>query len=111
MLEPGWLEMARAFGGTEGQIWSKVVMRGASPAILEGWRLGLIRAVTGMVATELLLVAVGIGRLLIDYQSRFEAGQLCATVVLIVAEAVLLARLGERAAAWLFPWAGRTVLE
>lgn len=110
-VEPAWTEMARGFGAGEGQVWRKVLLRGASPAILEGLRLGLVRSVTGMIATELLLVAVGLGRLLLDYQARFEAGPLCAVVVLVVGEAVILARLGEKAVMRLFPWVGRTALE
>lgn len=110
-VEPAWIEMARGFGAAERQVWFKVLLRGASPAILEGLRLGLVRSVTGMIATELLLVAVGLGRLLLDYQTRFEAGQLCAVVALVVGEAVILARLGEKAVTRLFPWAGRTALE
>jgi ABC-type nitrate/sulfonate/bicarbonate transport system permease component len=103
--------MTRAFGGTERQLWLKVLSRGARPAILMGFRLGLIRAVTGMITMELLLMALGVGRLILDFQGNFEAGYMYATVFVVIAEAVLLARLCERLEMRAVPWAERAVIE
>ena len=41
---------------------------------MTGLRLGLGRAFTGMIAVEFLLVAVGIGRLILEFQGLFESG-------------------------------------
>jgi NitT/TauT family transport system permease protein len=49
MVEPDWLEMTRAFGATERQLWLKILLPGALPAILTGLRLGLNRSISGMV--------------------------------------------------------------
>jgi NitT/TauT family transport system permease protein len=111
MIEPDWIEMTRAFGGTERQLWLKVLSRGARPAILMGLRLGLIRAVAGMITMELLLMAVGVGRLILDFQSNFEAGSMYAIVLVVIAEAVLLARLCERLEMRATPWAGGAGIE
>jgi ABC-type nitrate/sulfonate/bicarbonate transport system permease component len=107
MIDPVWLEMPRAFGGTEGQLWRKVLWRGALPAILTGLRLGLNRAISGMIAMELLLIAVGVGRLILDFQGDFEAAKLYATVAVIIAEAVLLTHLCQRLERRATPWAGQ----
>lgn len=109
MVEPGWLEMARAFGGTERQLWLKILLRGALPAILTGLRLGLNRAISGMIAMELLLIAVGVGRLILDFQGAFEAANLYATVAVILAEAVILTQLCLRLERRATPWAGQAV--
>ena len=53
-------------------------------------RLGLARAISGMVAVELLLISVGFGRLLLGYQADFDSGSVYAVVLVVVAEAVLL---------------------
>ncbi len=55
--------MSRSFGATGAQLWRTTLFPGAMPAILTGLRLGLARAVAGMVAMELLFIAVGVGRL------------------------------------------------
>jgi ABC-type nitrate/sulfonate/bicarbonate transport system permease component len=59
--------------------------------VLVGLRLGLSRAISGMVAVELLLVAVGVGRLIQRFQGDFDAPAVYAVVLVVVAEAVLLA--------------------
>jgi ABC-type nitrate/sulfonate/bicarbonate transport system permease component len=90
MIDPAWIEMAQSFGATEGQLWRKVFLRGVLPAILTGLRLGLARSVSGMITVELLLVALGFGRLILHYQGTFDAASLYATVLVVVAEAVAL---------------------
>jgi len=94
-VDPRLRDMAAAFGATSRQQWRKVLLPGAVPGIMTGARLGLARAVEGMVVVEVLLVAVGIGGLLLDFQGRFEAGHVYAVVLVVMAEAVLLTALGR----------------
>lgn len=104
IIDPAWVEMAQSFGATEGQLWRKIFLRGAFPAILTGLRLGLARSVSGMITVELLLVALGIGRLILHFQDTFDAPSLYATIFVVVAEAVALLRgcrwLERRMAFW-----------
>jgi NitT/TauT family transport system permease protein len=76
-----------------------------------GLRLGLGRAFTGMIAVELLLVAVGIGRLILEFQGLFESGAVYAVILFLVVEAVLLLRLLRYAERRLAPWAGLVATE
>lgn len=103
-VEPVWIEMAHAFGAGEWQLWRTILIPGALPALMTGFYLGLGRALTGMIAVELLLVAVGIGRMILDFQGTFEAASLYATIMLVVTEAVILLSglkwLERRAAPW-----------
>jgi NitT/TauT family transport system permease protein len=109
-VDPNLIEMATSFGAGERAIWTKILLPGALPAIMTGIRLGLGRGVTGMVIIELLMIAVGIGSLILNFQGRFEADLLYALVVLVIFEALLLVsalRAIERRVA---PWANQTVL-
>lgn len=110
-IEPAWIDMARGFGATERQVWRTILIPGALPAMMAGYYLGLGRALTGMIAVELLLVAVGIGRMILDYQGMFAADLLYATVIFVSGEAVLL--LG--AVRWLerriTPWNDQVAVE
>jgi ABC-type nitrate/sulfonate/bicarbonate transport system permease component len=109
-VEANLLEMAHSYGASERQVWRKILLPGALPAIMTGVRLGLGRAVTGMVVVELLFVAVGIGNLIGLYRGRFESGLLYGVVILVVIEAFALIsalRLIERRIA---PWAHGTLL-
>ena len=105
-LDPAWAEMAQSFGATEAQLWRKVYLRGAFPAILTGLRLGLARSIAGMITVELLLVAVGIGRVILHYQGTFDAASLYAAILVVVAEAVLLLQVCRWLERRIAPWAG-----
>ena len=72
-----------------------MLLPGAVPGIMAGVRLGLARAVEGMVVIELLLIPVGLGRLLLEFQGRFEAARVDAVVLVVTAEAVALTHLGR----------------
>jgi NitT/TauT family transport system permease protein len=103
-VDPSVIEMARCFGASELQIWRRVLLPGSIPAVMAGVRIGLGRAVTGMVIIELLLVAVGLGNLVQRYEARMQGDLLYALVIIIVIEALLLIQ----AARWLerkvAPW-------
>ena len=109
-VDPTLIEMATSFGAGEREIWRKILLPGALPAIMTGVRLGLGRAVTGMVIIELLMVAAGIGGLILRYQGQFEAGLLYGVVVLVVLEALVLVSLIRAIERRLAPWTGQTVL-
>jgi NitT/TauT family transport system permease protein len=111
MIDASWIEMARSFGVTELQLWRKVLLRGAFPAIVTGLRLGLARAISGMIFVELLLLALGIGRLMLDFQGNFDSANLYATVFVVVAEAVVLMQIFGRLERRTARWTGQVVVE
>lgn len=110
-IDPTWIEMAHSFSANEWQLWRKILVRGALPAILTGLRIGLARAISGMLLVELLLLALGIGRLMLDFQGTFESASLYATVFVVVAEAVLLMQLFKWLEQRLTPWTEHVSVE
>jgi NitT/TauT family transport system permease protein len=109
-VDPNLIEMATSFGASERDIWKKILLPGSLPAIMTGIRLGLGRGVTGMVIIELLMVAVGIGGLILKFQGRFDSALLYALVVLVVIEALLLVSAVRALERRIAPWATGTVL-
>jgi NitT/TauT family transport system permease protein len=59
------------FGASPAQAFFKIYVFAALPEILSGVRLGMIRAVKGVVIGQLLVSIVGFGRLFELYSSRF----------------------------------------
>jgi NitT/TauT family transport system permease protein len=109
-VDPGLIEMSTSYGASEGQVWRKILLPGSLPAIMAGIRLGLGRAVTGMVVVELLMVSVGIGGLILNFRGTLEPDLLYAVVVLVILEALLLVsavRFLERKVA---PWSDQLLL-
>jgi len=108
-MDPTWVEMAQSFGASEGQLWRKIYLRGAIPAILVGLRLGLARSISAMVTVELLLVALGLGRLILRFRETMNGPNLYAAVLVIVIEAVLLLQVFRWLDRRMAPWAGAGV--
>jgi ABC-type nitrate/sulfonate/bicarbonate transport system permease component len=108
-LDPRWVEMATSFGAGERQLWRYILLPGIMPSLITGLRLGLGRAMSGMVAAELLAVAVGVGRLILDFQGNFDAAHVFATVLCVVAQAVVLTEGAKQLERRLCGW--RTAVE
>jgi len=101
---PRLVEMARVFGASWLQLFSRVVVPSALPMILAGLRLGLSRAFLGLIVAELLLSPFGLGKLIISSRSMFEHDKMFATVAwtLILSGVALaaLSRLETRMLRW-----------
>lgn len=104
-------EMARSFGATRGQMLRRVVLPSAVPAIMAGVRLGLGRAIIGMIIAELSLIGAGIGSLILEFQVRFEPAYVFAIVFLAVLEGVLLMEIARRIESRFARWKGVQVIE
>jgi NitT/TauT family transport system permease protein len=109
-VDPNLIEMATSFGAKEREIWTKILLPGSLPAVMTGIRLGLGRGVTGMVIIELLMVAVGIGGLILKFQGQFASDMLYGLVVLVVVEALILVSTVRAIERRVAPWASATVL-
>jgi NitT/TauT family transport system permease protein len=103
-IDPALVEMARSFGANELQLWRRVFLPGSFPAITAGVRMGLGRCITGMVVVELLLIAVGLGRMILAHAGNFDADYVFAVVITILIEAVVLMNLAQNLEKWLLPW-------
>jgi ABC-type nitrate/sulfonate/bicarbonate transport system permease component len=104
-VDPSLIEMARSFGANEIQIMRKILLPGALPGIMAGLRLGLGRAMSGMVVVELLLVAVGLGGMMVNYGARFKPQYVFATLITVIVEAVIIIGLAQSLQKRLAPWA------
>ncbi|MBM3547325.1 MAG: ABC transporter permease subunit [Alphaproteobacteria bacterium] len=80
-ISPSLVEMARSYGATPWQAFSKIYLWAALPEILAGIRLGCIRAVKGVIIGQLLVSIVGFGHLFEIYSSNFLMEHFWALVV------------------------------
>lgn len=95
-VDPRLVEMARAFGAREWQIWWKVTLPAALPAVMAGVRYAASRAVVGMVIVELTLIAVGIGLIIQRGRGSFSPDVVFATTIVVAAEGMLIVALARR---------------
>lgn len=101
------IDMARAFGATERQLLSSVFLPSAVPHTVAGLRLGLARAVKGMINAEMFIVIYGVGAMLKTHGIRFDIAGVYGILLVIVALAVALdaavRSIERRAMRWMEP--------
>lgn len=90
------IEMGRSFKATEWRLFRKVILPASGPGIMAGVRIGTGRAVVGMVVVEILLVAVGVGRLILRYRGRFQSDNLYAVVLSLIIFGIVLLAIAKR---------------
>jgi NitT/TauT family transport system permease protein len=78
------IDMARAFGASERQIFWTVALPASAPVVLTGLRLGTMRAVKGMVIGEMIIALSGLGAMLKAYGSRFDMTGVLAVLLVII---------------------------
>ena len=89
-ISPSLAEMAQSFGASRWQAFSKIYIWAALPEILSGVRLGMIRAVKGVVIGQLLVSIVGFGKLFEIYSGRFLMEHFWALLFILFAFAFAL---------------------
>jgi len=101
---PDLIEMARSFGLARRQIFRAVILPAALPAFMAGIRLGMVRAVKGMVTAELFMSMTGLGALIDFYGSQFQTDQLLAVLMTVVVVSLALGSVVKRADKRLSRW-------
>jgi ABC-type nitrate/sulfonate/bicarbonate transport system permease component len=103
-VDASYIEMARSFGAREHQLFWQVLIPGAVPLTMAGLRLGMGRAVKGMINGEMFIAVFGLGGLLRTYGSRFDAEKVFAILLVVIAVALVCSALVETVEQRLTRW-------
>ena len=110
-VERTFVEMARSFGAGERDVFFKIILPAAMPAIMAGLSLGMGRAVKGMVTAEMLLTLTGIGAMIMQYGSAFATDALFAVILTILILAVIMMKLVQLVDRRLTGWKAEIAIE
>jgi NitT/TauT family transport system permease protein len=88
-VDAKYVEMAQSFGATEQQLFWKILLPAALPLVMAGLRLGMARAVRGMINGEMFIAIFGLGGLLRTYGNRFDAEKVFAILLVVVSVALI----------------------
>ncbi len=95
---------AHSFGARSLDIFLKVALPGSVPIIVAGLRLGVGRALTGVVVAELFGATAGLGFSISRYSQRLQTTQMMASIIVVIILGVLLtlllAWLEKRSDSW-----------
>jgi NitT/TauT family transport system permease protein len=83
------VEMGTSFSATRWQLFRLVVLPAATPLIMAGVRLGVGRAVKGMINGEMFIAVVGLGKLVQDAGRQLDAASVLAVLIVIVVVAFI----------------------
>src|SRR5207249_1963826 len=106
-VDPGLLEVARAFSSSERRLWKDVVVPSALPFILAGVRLAIGRGLIGMIVAEFLIGLAGLGYLIIVYQNTFRIDRMFVPVIVVAALGIALMGLVQLIEGRVAPWLRR----
>lgn len=98
------IEVVRAFGGTPLQVFTKVMLPEAIPAIIAGLKLGVGRAVIGVVVAEWFGAEAGLGYMVYFYAQLFQPGPVFVGIVILTVFGYLTFACLEKIQGWISPW-------
>ena len=98
-------ETGRSFGFSGWRLWRKVVLPSSVPYIMSGLRLGIGAAIIGALLAELFLYIVGLGYILVNYQSLFDTPVVICGVILIMVLGIGLTEIVKYLEKKASPWA------
>src|SRR3989449_6966514 len=98
------LEIGRAYGATEWQIFWKIILPAAIPFIMAGIRLAVGLAIIGIIVAEFFTAISGLGGMIVEYANVFATAKLFVPIIVIAVVGVVLTELvmwlGRRVARW-----------
>jgi taurine transport system permease protein len=103
-VDPLLINVVRSLGGTEKQLYFKVILPSVLPYIVAGARLAIGRALVGVLVGEFFAASEGIGFAIARFGDLYALDKMFACILTIMVIAVALTesvRWAERAA---FPW-------
>ncbi len=95
------IEVGRSLRLTQWQIFRKILLPAALPAIFTGLRLGLTFCLINVVAVEFLINLGGLGQLINELSERYDLAGTWAAILFVVLVSVAFFTITERAERWL----------
>lgn len=103
-IDPTWLELSKSLRLNSWETTYKIRLPGALPYIITGMRLGVGRAMLGVIVAELMAANAGLGYLLRDASETWDSPKLFVTVILLAAMGMGSFSLIKKVEQKLSPW-------
>ena len=99
-----YIEAARSFCATRGQIFTKVLIPSALPFIVAGLRLGVGRGLVGVVVGELFGARAGLGWLVLTASQTFDTAGVWVGVFILAGTGILSVVILQKVERRMAPW-------
>ena len=101
------IDVGTAFAANERQVFLKIILPAVLPYIMTGLRLGIGRAIIGMVAAEFFTAITGLGALIVKYGNQYDTASLFVPILILMVLGVALTALVRRVEEMFAPWRSR----
>src|SRR5574341_1465379 len=103
------IDVGRSFGCNPHQLYLKIILPSALPFILAGLRVGVARALVGIVVAEMFGANAGLGYLIFVKGQGFDTAGIFVGVVTLALAGVVFVELVKALARWVHPWRAHEV--
>ncbi|PWK61303.1 ABC transporter permease [Aminobacter sp. AP02] len=98
------IDVGNAFAAREDQIFRKIILPSAMPYMMTGIRLGIGRAIIGLVVAEFFTAMTGLGALIVKYGNQYDTASMFVPIILLSFIGVVTSSLVKWVEQRLAPW-------
>ena len=98
------IDVGAAFAANERQIFVKIILPAVVPFIMTGLRLGIGRAIIGMVAAEFFTAISGLGGLIVKYGNQYDTASMFVPILILMFMGVALTAVVRKVEDMFAPW-------
>ena len=98
------IDVGAAFAANERQTFLKIILPAVVPYMMTGLRLGIGRAIIGMVVAEFFTAITGLGALIVKYGNQYDTASMFVPILILMTLGVLLTTLVRRVEDGFAPW-------
>jgi ABC-type nitrate/sulfonate/bicarbonate transport system permease component len=98
------IDVGAAFAANERQIFVKIILPAVVPFIMTGLRLGIGRAIIGMVAAEFFTAISGLGGLIVKYGNQYDTASMFVPILILMFMGVVLTAIVRKIEDMFAPW-------
>lgn len=98
------IDVGTAFAASERQVFTKIILPAVLPYIMTGLRLGIGRAIIGMVVAEFFTAITGLGALIVKYGNQYDTASMFVPILVLMLLGVALTSLVRRVEQMTAPW-------
>jgi NitT/TauT family transport system permease protein len=78
------IDVSTAFHANERQVFSKIILPAAVPYMMTGLRLGIGRAIIGMVVAEFFTAITGLGALIVKFGNQYDTASMFVPILILM---------------------------
>ena len=98
------IDVSTAFAANERQVFMKIILPASVPYMMTGLRLGIGRAIIGMVVAEFFTAITGLGAVIVKYGNQYDTASMLVPILILMVLGVTLTSLVRRAEESFAPW-------